>query len=129
MGGDFSFQGNLKTTDHICFNYGRSMQGNIYLTSVLWTKKGWMYVIEFSMHKKCDIWSHNSGWRGAGFVVQLCTAETQKKKNKNVTMSLASTSLSQFLRINASLIFKLQYNRECRRGKEVKNICLFSFFN
>ena len=51
------------------------------------------------------------------------------KQNKNVTMSLASTSLSQFLRINASLIFKLQYNRECRRGREVKNICPFSFFN
>lgn len=51
------------------------------------------------------------------------------KQNKNVTMSLASTSLSQFFRINASLIFKLQYNRECRRGREVKNICPFSFFN
>ena len=51
------------------------------------------------------------------------------KTNKNVTMSLASTSLSQFLRINASLIFKLQYNRECRRGKEVENVCLFSSFN
>ena len=82
MGGDFSFQGNLKTTDHICFNYGRSMQGNIYLTSAIKLRKD-ECMLSNSVCIKSVTFDHIiQNEEGAGFVIQLCTAETQKSKQK-----------------------------------------------
>ena len=62
---------------------------------------------------------------GARFVVQRFTAETQtKQKCHNVFGVHFIVTVFE-----NKCIFKLQYKRECRRGKEVKNICLFSSFN
>ena len=63
----------------------------------------------------------------ARFVVQLYTAATQtKQKCHNVfgvhfIVTVFENKCISYFQIT------IHYNRECRRGKEVENVCLFSF--